>query len=84
MLNRLFAVKSEIRNPKPEIRNRRAGLATVGHALLRCLDLRLAGLLAFALLLAGAGSGLAQNSEAQCLAVLKSDPPRKDKADACR
>ncbi len=90
MLNRLLAVKSEIRNPKseanpePVVQNRRAGLATVGHALLRCLDLRLAGLLAFALLLAGAVSGLAQNQEAQWLAVLKSDAPRKDRADACR
>ncbi len=90
MLNRLFAVKSEIRNPKseanpePVVQNRRASLATAGHALLRCLDLRLAGLLAFALLLAGAGPGLAQNSEAQWLAVLKSDAPRKDRADACR
>lgn len=37
-----------------------------------------------ALLLAGVAPALAQNSEAQWLAVLKSDAPRKEKADACR
>jgi len=36
------------------------------------------------LLLAGAASVPAQNQEAQLLSVLKSDAPRKEKADACR